>query len=134
VGLGELHHLAALVRDRHRRDDDVDLARLEERNAVADVTATSSTWLSSLKSALAKRWATSTSKPTFLPAASTVPKGGKSVFTPAISLPRFFTVSSVDWADAADANSPARASATVTMARRRDLIGSLRGPSMCTTS
>src|SRR3989441_9044743 len=90
---------------------------LDWRNGMRlpDVTATSSTCCSSSKSALAKRWATSTSKPTFLPAASTVPKGGKSVFTPTISLPRFFTASSVDWADAADANSPARTSATVTM-------------------
>jgi len=35
VRVRELDHLAALVGDRHRRDDDVDLPRLEEGNAVA---------------------------------------------------------------------------------------------------
>ena len=92
-----------------------------------DVTATSSTCCSSLKSAFAKRWATSTSKPTFLPELSTVPNGGKSVFTPATSLPRFFTVSSVDWAQAVVAMPTASTSMTATTASMRDLIGVLPG-------
>src|SRR2546430_1478619 len=94
-----------------------------------EVTATSSTWFASLKSAWAKRWATSTSKPTFLPLASIVPKGGKSVFTPAMSFPRFFTTSSVDCASAGPGPPSSRASPTATAAASPRRVRSMSGTS-----